>query len=75
MPASTKTARKVLESVSSAKRVLLVLTRDEDINWVSARNLPHVHIIAPDQLSGRVYAITSNGAVQVRSPEADRAAR
>ena len=48
---STKTARKVLESVTSAKRVLLVLTKDEDINWVSARNLPNVHIIEPGQLN------------------------
>jgi len=48
---STKTARKVLESVSSAKRLLLVLTRDEDVAWVSARNLPNVHILAPDQLN------------------------
>jgi large subunit ribosomal protein L4 len=48
---STKTARKVLESVTEAKKLLLVLTRDEDLNWVSARNLPHVHIIAPDQLN------------------------
>jgi large subunit ribosomal protein L4 len=48
---STKTARQVLESVSDAKRLLLVLTRDEDLNWVSARNLPNVHIIAPDQLN------------------------
>jgi large subunit ribosomal protein L4 len=48
---STKTARKVLASVTDAKRVLLVLTRDEDINWVSARNLPHVHLIEPGQLN------------------------
>jgi large subunit ribosomal protein L4 len=48
---STKAARKVLESVTEAKKLLLVLTRDEDLNWVSARNLPNVHIIAPDQLN------------------------
>src|SRR2546421_8236662 len=48
---STRTARKALESVSDAKRLLLVLTRDEDLNWVSARNLPNVHLIAPDQLN------------------------
>jgi large subunit ribosomal protein L4 len=48
---STKAARKVLESVTEAKKVLLVLTRDEDLNWVSARNLPNIHIIAPDQLN------------------------
>jgi large subunit ribosomal protein L4 len=48
---STKSARKVLESVSSAKRLLLVLTRDQDVDWVSARNLPNVHILSPDQLN------------------------
>ncbi|PPK69527.1 50S ribosomal protein L4 [Actinokineospora auranticolor] len=48
---STKTARQLLESVTAAKRLLLVLTRDEDVAWVSVRNLPHVHVIAPDQLN------------------------
>ena len=48
---STKAARKVLEAVSAAKRLLVVLTRDEDVNWVSVRNLPTVHVIAPDQLN------------------------
>ncbi|MFC5286059.1 50S ribosomal protein L4 [Actinokineospora guangxiensis] len=48
---STKTARKLIESVTSARRVLVVLTRDEDVAWVSVRNLPQVHIIAPDQLN------------------------
>ncbi|MBB5954845.1 large subunit ribosomal protein L4 [Saccharothrix tamanrassetensis] len=48
---STKTARKVLESVSEARRILVVLLRTEEVSWVSLRNLPHVHIIAPDQLN------------------------
>ncbi|GAA1334107.1 50S ribosomal protein L4 [Saccharothrix algeriensis] len=48
---STKTARKVLESVTEARRVLAVLLRTEEVSWVSLRNLPHVHIIAPDQLN------------------------
>ncbi|MBM7770342.1 large subunit ribosomal protein L4 [Actinokineospora baliensis] len=48
---STKTARLLLESITSAKRVLVVLTRDEDVAWVSVRNLQHVHVIAPDQLN------------------------
>ena len=48
---STKTARKLIESVTDARRVLVVLTRDEDIAWVSVRNLPHVHVISPDQLN------------------------
>ncbi|MBW4715959.1 50S ribosomal protein L4 [Saccharothrix obliqua] len=48
---STKTARKALESVTQARRVLAVLLRTEEVSWVSLRNLPHVHIIAPDQLN------------------------
>jgi large subunit ribosomal protein L4 len=48
---STKTARKLIESVTSARRVLVVLTRGEDVAWVSVRNMPQVHIIAPDQLN------------------------
>ncbi|GLZ39967.1 50S ribosomal protein L4 [Actinokineospora sp. NBRC 105648] len=48
---STKTARDLLATISEAKRLLVVLTRDEDVAWVSVRNLPHVHVIAPDQLN------------------------
>ncbi|MEU5694280.1 50S ribosomal protein L4 [Actinosynnema sp. NPDC020468] len=48
---STKTARKVLEAVTDARRVLAVLLRTDEVSWVSLRNLPHVHIIAPDQLN------------------------
>ncbi|HEX6353926.1 50S ribosomal protein L4 [Actinophytocola sp.] len=48
---STKAARKVLESVSEARNLLVVLTRDEEINWLSVRNLENVHVIAPDQLN------------------------
>jgi large subunit ribosomal protein L4 len=48
---STKTARKVLESVTRARRVLVVLNRTDEVAWVSVRNLPHVHVIAPDQLN------------------------
>ncbi|MEU0885177.1 50S ribosomal protein L4 [Lentzea sp. NPDC005914] len=48
---STKTARKVLASVTEARRVLVVLNRTDEVAWVSVRNLPHVHVIAPDQLN------------------------
>ncbi|MFI6098930.1 50S ribosomal protein L4 [Lentzea sp. NPDC051213] len=48
---STKTARKVLQSVTEARRVLVVLNRTDEVAWVSVRNLPHVHVIAPDQLN------------------------
>ncbi len=48
---STKTARTLLASLTDAKRLLVVLTRAEDVAWVSVRNLPNVHVIAPDQLN------------------------
>jgi large subunit ribosomal protein L4 len=48
---STKTARKVLESVTQARRILVVLNRTDEVAWVSVRNLAHVHVIAPDQLN------------------------
>ena len=42
---STKDARKVLESVTEAKNLLVVLTRDDETSWLSVRNLPNVHVI------------------------------
>ncbi|WNV90893.1 50S ribosomal protein L4 [Umezawaea sp. Da 62-37] len=48
---STKTARKLLESVTEARRVLVVLNRADEVSWVSLRNLDRVHVIAPDQLN------------------------
>jgi large subunit ribosomal protein L4 len=48
---STKTARKLLESVTDARRVLVVLNRTDEVAWVSLRNLDYVHVIAPDQLN------------------------
>jgi large subunit ribosomal protein L4 len=48
---STKGARTVLESVSAARNLLVVLTRDDENNWLSVRNLDHVHAIAADQLN------------------------
>jgi large subunit ribosomal protein L4 len=48
---STKTARTLLANLTDATRVLVVLTRGEDVAWVSVRNLPNVHVIAPDQLN------------------------
>ncbi|GDY29349.1 50S ribosomal protein L4 [Gandjariella thermophila] len=48
---STKAARKVLASVTDAKRLLLVLGRSDELGWLSARNLPNVHVISPDQLN------------------------
>ena len=47
---STKSALKALESVAGG-RVLVVLTRDEDVAWLSLRNVASVHILSYDQLN------------------------
>jgi large subunit ribosomal protein L4 len=48
---STKSALAVLEAVTTAKRVLVVLDRDDVLNWVSLRNAPRVHLIEAGQLN------------------------
>jgi large subunit ribosomal protein L4 len=47
----TKAALKTLEAVTQAKRVLVVLDRDDVLNWVSLRNAPRVHLIEAGQLN------------------------
>jgi large subunit ribosomal protein L4 len=47
----TKAALATLTSVSQAKRVLVVLDRDDVLNWVSLRNAPQVHLIEAGQLN------------------------
>jgi large subunit ribosomal protein L4 len=41
----TKAALATLNAVTQAKRVLVVLDRDDVLNWVSLRNAPQVHLI------------------------------
>ncbi|PFG18931.1 50S ribosomal protein L4 [Serinibacter salmoneus] len=48
---STKGALTVLRGVTDARRILAVVGRDEDLAWVSLRNVPEIHLIAPDQLN------------------------
>ncbi|NBH02832.1 50S ribosomal protein L4 [Amycolatopsis sp. SID8362] len=48
---STKAAKTALAAVTAAKRVLVVLHRDDELSWVSLRNLPEVHILWADQLN------------------------
>jgi large subunit ribosomal protein L4 len=47
----TKDALKTLRAITEAPRVLVVLTRDDEVGWLSLRNLPEVHLIAADQLN------------------------
>lgn len=48
---STRTARKVIESLTDRARLLVVVARDDEAGWKSLRNVPSVHLIAPDQLN------------------------
>ncbi|WP_040157869.1 50S ribosomal protein L4 [Nigerium massiliense] len=47
---STKTALSALSTIEG-RRVLVVLSRDEDIAWLSLRNVPSIHILSVDQLN------------------------
>jgi len=47
----TKAALATLDAITQAKRVLVVLDRDDVLNWVSLRNVPRVHLIEAGQLN------------------------
>jgi large subunit ribosomal protein L4 len=47
----TKDALRVLGTVTSTKKVLIVLGRADEANWLSLRNVPTVHLLAADQLN------------------------
>jgi large subunit ribosomal protein L4 len=47
----TKDALRVLRGVTEARRVLVVLPRDDESNWLSLRNEPSVHLLVADQLN------------------------
>ncbi|MFK8847402.1 50S ribosomal protein L4 [Streptomyces sp. Ac-502] len=49
--ASTKAAKALLGKISERKHVLLVAERADQAAWLSARNLPQVHILEPGQLN------------------------
>jgi len=48
---STKSALAALAPVASSDKVLVVIHRDEDLAWLSLRNVVTVHAIAVDQLN------------------------
>lgn len=48
---STKQAVSALSAVTSADRVLVVLTRSEELAWLSLRNVSWVQMIVADQLN------------------------
>jgi large subunit ribosomal protein L4 len=48
---STRTAVETLARVTTARRVLVVANRRDEVTWKSLRNVASVHLIAPDQLN------------------------
>lgn len=48
---STKQAAAALRGLSLTSNVLAVVDRSDEIGWLSLRNLPTAHVVAPDQLS------------------------
>jgi large subunit ribosomal protein L4 len=48
---STKSAREFLGTLTDRKQVLVVLGRSDETGVKSVRNLPGVHVLAPDQLN------------------------
>ncbi|MDB1087469.1 50S ribosomal protein L4 [Streptomyces sp. ACA25] len=48
---STKVAKTLFGRISERKNVLLVVERSDEAAWLSARNLPQVHILDPGQLN------------------------
>jgi large subunit ribosomal protein L4 len=48
---STKTAKKALDTITTSNKVLVVLGIEDELNWLSLRNLPSVHLIEAGQLN------------------------
>ena len=48
---STKAAIQALSSISDRRNLLVVLDRDDDVSWLSLRNVPSVHLLVVDQLN------------------------
>jgi large subunit ribosomal protein L4 len=48
---STKAALTALAAATTSDKVLVVIHRDEDLAWLSLRNVPTVHVIVVDQLN------------------------
>jgi large subunit ribosomal protein L4 len=60
---ATKAARTILAAIlpEGRTKVLAVVGRDDSVNLLSLRNLPDVHLIAPDQLN--TYDVLVNDVV------------
>jgi len=63
---SAKTAAGILAALTSAKKVLVVLTREDELNYKSVRNIPTVHALTWDQLNA-YDVLVSDDIVFIRS--------
>src|SRR5438874_6615478 len=48
---STKAALAALTAITESRKVLVVLSVEDELNWLSLRNLPTVHLIESSQLN------------------------
>jgi large subunit ribosomal protein L4 len=48
---STKAAKATLARITDRRRVLAVVGREDEVAWLSLRNLPNVHLLTPGQLN------------------------
>lgn len=48
---NTKSALAAINSVSTAKHVLVVVDRTDLVSWMSLRNVEAIHLVAVDQLN------------------------
>jgi large subunit ribosomal protein L4 len=48
---STKSAILALAALSDRRHLLVVVERDDEVSWLSLRNVPAVHLLVPDQLN------------------------
>jgi large subunit ribosomal protein L4 len=48
---SSKAAEAFLRQLTDRRNILIVIGRDDEVSWLSARNLPEVTVLAPDQLN------------------------
>jgi large subunit ribosomal protein L4 len=62
----TKSALAGLREVTEAEKVLLVLDREDDLTWLSLRNVPEVHVLMADQLN--TYDVLCNDDIVFTEP-------
>jgi large subunit ribosomal protein L4 len=66
---STRQALEALAVIGDAVTAVVVLTREEDVAYVSLRNVPYIHALVADQLN--VYDVIANEAIVFTKPALD----